>query len=189
MARSGEIGRIGAEALRRLEEGGLIKRVEEGSGREPDWSVELRAKHVGNLGTERAEEMLDSLAAYFPVVSLSPSEASFRLTIPAESAQVAIAKAIDLLGPAAYIAVSAMTVDELEREIEQPSIPDLIGAAEIGDMAGVSRQRADQWADLSDFPPPAVTTRAGRLWLRASVNRWLERTPRRAGRPKTAQPA
>jgi len=154
-----------------------------------EWSVGLRLMHGENYGPDTAEKRLDDLADYFPVISLGPKDVTFRLTVSAVTPEEALTRAIQVVGAGVYLSINVMTVDELEREIEKPTVPDLVSAAEIGEMAGVSRQRADQWADSSDFPPPAVTTRAGRLWLRVSVNRWLERTPRRVGRPRTPQPA
>lgn len=157
-----------------------------------EWSVEFTLKRGENFGPDEADRRIDDLAAYFPAISLGADEVSFRLTVSARSPEEAVVKAIQLVGAGHYIALHAMTIDELEREIERPVIPELVSAAEIGEMAGVSRQRADQWADSSDFPPAAVRTKAGRLWLRVSIDRWLERTPRRAGRPKktrSAQPA
>ncbi len=156
-----------------------------------DWSVELTLTHSPNFGPDELEDRLDDLAKYFPVVSWTPTEASFRLTIPASTPDGALVRAIREAGPGTYLRMNVMSVEELEREIERPVVPDLVGAAEIGEMAGVSRQRADQWTASEDFPPPAVKTRTGRLWIRVSVDRWLERAPRRAGRPKkaTANPA
>jgi hypothetical protein len=153
-----------------------------------EWSVELTLKHGPKFGPDDLEDRLDDLAAFFPAVSWTPEAASFRLTIPASSPDGALVKAIQAVGPGTYLGVSVISLDELEREIERPTIPELVGAAEIGEMAGVSRQRADQWTSSSDFPPPAVKTKTGRLWIRVSVSRWLERTPRRVGRPKHTAP-
>jgi hypothetical protein len=55
---------------------------------------------------------------------------------------------------------------------------DLIGITEIARALGVSRQRAGQLADDSDFPAPVVQPASGRLYTRASVKAF----PRTLGR-------
>lgn len=50
----------------------------------------------------------------------------------------------------------------------------LMGLHEIAELLGVSRQRADQLARQRDFPEPAAEIRAGRIWLRADVERWRD---------------
>ena len=51
----------------------------------------------------------------------------------------------------------------------------LVGAAEVGRMLGVSRQRVTQIAAAySDFPEPEVVLSSGRVWSRAAVQTWIE---------------
>ncbi|GEM_PF-431702 len=149
-----------------------------------EWSVEIRSRRTNKFGPDEADRRLDDLAEYFPVISLGPGSVTYRLTVPAKTPHDAITKAIQAIGGVVVLGMNVMALEDLEREITKPVVPELVGAAEIGEMAGVSRQRADQWTASSDFPPPAVKTKAGRLWVRVSVDRWLERTPRRSGRPK-----
>ena len=54
----------------------------------------------------------------------------------------------------------------------------LVGTTEIGQMLGVSRQRAAQLAQGEGFPEPVATIAAGRIWMRADVEAWA----RAAGR-------
>lgn len=65
------------------------------------------------------------------------------------------------------------------------TIPELVGYAEIASMAGVSRQRARQFASLEGFPTPAVETSYGPLRLKTEVQSWLDTRNTRPGRPKT----
>lgn len=60
----------------------------------------------------------------------------------------------------------------------------LVGVGEIAVMLGVSRQRVDQISrEYEDFPAPEVILSTGRVWLRASVERWVRLHPdRRSGR-------
>lgn len=55
---------------------------------------------------------------------------------------------------------------------------DLVGLKEIGEMIGVSKQRAGQLAGQSDFPKPIGEISAGRVWRRADVELWARRTGR-----------
>lgn len=51
---------------------------------------------------------------------------------------------------------------------------DLVGAAEIADMFGVSRQRVYQLSTREDFPEPVAVLSRGRVWERADVRFWME---------------
>ena len=49
----------------------------------------------------------------------------------------------------------------------------LVGAAEIAEMLGISRQRVDAIARThDDFPEPEAVLASGRIWLRADIERW-----------------
>lgn len=61
---------------------------------------------------------------------------------------------------------------------------DLIPAAEIARLAGVSRQRAHILATRYDFPDPAVESSLGKLWRRDQVVAFLATWERRSGRPR-----
>jgi predicted DNA-binding transcriptional regulator AlpA len=56
---------------------------------------------------------------------------------------------------------------------------DLVGVAEVASMLGVKRQRIDQLSRTSrDFPRPVAVIAAGRIWLRADIEKWAEETGR-----------
>ena len=56
---------------------------------------------------------------------------------------------------------------------------DLVGISEVAEMLGVTRQRADKLSRTSpDFPPPASTLHAGRVWLRSKIEEWTQKTGR-----------
>jgi predicted DNA-binding transcriptional regulator AlpA len=59
---------------------------------------------------------------------------------------------------------------------EQPG--DLVGVTEIGDLLGVSRQRADQLTHAEGFPETVAVLSAGRIWRRADVEAWARETGR-----------
>jgi hypothetical protein len=49
----------------------------------------------------------------------------------------------------------------------------IVGAAELRNALGVSRQRIQQITGRPDFPPPRWTLAAGRLWVTVHVLVWL----------------
>jgi hypothetical protein len=48
----------------------------------------------------------------------------------------------------------------------------LIGAAEIGELFNVSRQRVQQLVNRPDFPRPVVELAMGKVWKTEDVLRW-----------------
>lgn len=65
-----------------------------------------------------------------------------------------------------------------------------IGLSEIGDMLGVSRQRAFAIAKRRDFPAPVYVLARGRGWSQQAVATWAETWDRtnRGGRPPKPKP-
>ncbi|MGI8753349.1 MAG: helix-turn-helix transcriptional regulator [Acidimicrobiales bacterium] len=55
---------------------------------------------------------------------------------------------------------------------------DLVGLAEIADLFGVSRQRADQLARQTGFPQPEAVLQGGRIWKREDIEAWARETGR-----------
>ncbi|WP_433688980.1 helix-turn-helix transcriptional regulator [Micromonospora carbonacea] len=59
---------------------------------------------------------------------------------------------------------------------------ELMGAAEIQERLGVSRQRAYILINRRDFPPPVATLRMGNVWLKSDVEAWIvEKRPHLVG--------
>lgn len=48
----------------------------------------------------------------------------------------------------------------------------LMGAAEIGELLGVSRQRVQQLIARPDFPTAVVSLRMGKVWHTHEVEAW-----------------
>lgn len=48
----------------------------------------------------------------------------------------------------------------------------LVGAAEIAEMLGVSRQRVHQVTTKPGFPAPVVVLTMGKVWHREQVEAW-----------------
>lgn len=91
-----------------------------------------------------------------------------------------------MLPPGVSALVESLEVQTLqaqERAQANPLIPDLVGYAEIGEIAGVSRQRARQFEEIPDFPQAVVRTATGPLRVRSAVEEWARTRNRRGGRP------
>lgn len=56
---------------------------------------------------------------------------------------------------------------------------DIVGVAEIANILGVTRQRVHQLAETPDFPEPAAVLTAGKIWERATIMNWADKTGRR----------
>lgn len=51
-------------------------------------------------------------------------------------------------------------------------VMELMGAAEIKELLGVSRQRVQQLIRRPDFPRPIASLAMGKVWRREDVLRW-----------------
>jgi len=58
----------------------------------------------------------------------------------------------------------------------------LVGLAEIADLLGVSRQRADQLSREAGFPNPVASLKGGRIWRTEDVEAWLTTSGRSGAR-------
>ena len=57
-------------------------------------------------------------------------------------------------------------------------ISELVGAHEIAQMFGVSRQRISQLTARPDFPRPVVTLAMGSVWDGEEVRQWARKVKR-----------
>lgn len=57
-------------------------------------------------------------------------------------------------------------------------IPSLVGATEIADMLGVTRQRVQQLAQSPEFPRPVAVLKMGQVWTLDAVKTWANATGR-----------
>ena len=147
------------------------------------WIVEARmAEH---LSAQAARQLRRRLASRQPTFTVAEDSWSVGVQLEADSPNDAVAELLALLDAGAPIVhVEATTIAEWQRRLANPAMPDLVGIVDIQEMAGLrTKQRALQVTELAGFPPPALRTRAGRLWVRAAVEAFLGDWPRRRGRP------
>lgn len=139
-------------------------------------------------------DALDQLTDYSPSASIARDEMSGSVSISIEAdtalhatdaatntvreALAALIPDVDLTG------ISVQTQDALERELDQPLFPEVVGYAEIADMAGVSRQRARAFRSIPGFPEPVIETAQGPLMPKAAVATWIEHRNTKSGRQR-----
>ncbi|MEX1009678.1 MAG: hypothetical protein WD271_17810 [Acidimicrobiia bacterium] len=142
------------------------------------------------------EEFVDLLVDRGGAVSCSTAGdrygATFSLEEGVENATAAVALGHDVFTALAekaglprwpVVRAEALRFDELDREIETPNFPGLVGVSEIADILGVTRQRASALAKTPAFPAAVATLASGPVWTRPSLNRFVEEWPRKEGRP------
>lgn len=81
---------------------------------------------------------------------------------------------------------SIETDEHLEREVSEPLDP-LLGVTEVAEILGVSKQRVGQLRERGDFPSPIAELAAGPVWARSMLLRFIDKWPRKAGRPPKAR--
>ena len=158
-----------------------------------DWTVELH-RETGRAAPDRdaLDVYLAALAAHHAAVSVTPQgRVSTRLTISAADAAGAVGVAIEAEEAAATTAdlggvVTAVVVADAntpDGEANWVRTP-LLSLSEIGEMLGVSRQRASQLAhDHPQFPQQAASYSGRPLYEAAAIEAFADVWHRKTGRP------
>ncbi|MFE1785624.1 hypothetical protein ACFW9F_24385 [Streptomyces sp. NPDC059506] len=160
------------------------------------WSayVELAAPDVPE---DTIIDMHEALAEHFASVSQAPNgNLAVQLSVDAGTARKALDAALKAVSeaakahgvPATVVGVELLTEEELDRRNATPQVPDLVGTSEIGQMLGVSRQRAVQLAQRDDFPPAVAQLKSGPVFLAEQVRAFESRWTRASGRPRKERP-
>lgn len=84
----------------------------------------------------------------------------------------------------AATSVQVETLDEYEIRAFSPTLPELLGAAEVGELLHVSRQRVHQLSSRPDFPAPVLDLRMGPAWDRVAIEKFERQWSRSPGRPR-----
>lgn len=153
-----------------------------------------RVSWTGTTTPDHIDALTTALAEHGPSLSMRRDESggAASVFVEAESirdAQTAVWALVDgpitgALGPVAVEDIRVMTEAVMEHELEQPLFPDVVGYAEIAELAGVSRQRARQFREIPGFPAPVIETGQGPLFSRAAIDAWVEKRDPRPGRPR-----
>lgn len=163
-----------------------------------EWSVYFEANVSGRAVTEEhAEEVLDALKGKHPSVSYGGSTLSARFCVEADSPASAVVSGLRALRSSLHAAgirsseyrvsgAEIQSLEELDRKLMEPNVPDLIGVAELAEILNVSKQRASELARGHEFPRPIAQLASGPVWKKTALARFIELWPRRPGRPKRA---
>lgn len=167
-----------------------------------DWSVEVtRAGEETTIPwtisarfDSQVAQFLNLLEGHGPALSHGPGRYSVRLAVEARTPQTAIDQAATLVQKAAINAdlpdwpevhVEATEWEQFERDLDQPTYPEVVGIAEIAALLGASKQRASALARSPRFPRPFAELKAGPIWFLPNVQRFIEEWDRKPGRPRT----
>lgn len=164
-----------------------------------EWSVSIDvAAGAGQRRPPRFDDklgaLLDELGERAGVVHGTTRGRRYgaRFCVSADGPAPAAAEAVEVFHKAAanaglpewaVVSLEAQTLGELKRQNAEPSFPELLGVAELADLLGVTRQRVSALVRSKDFPAPVAELRAGPVWTRPSVRRFIEQWQRRGGRP------
>jgi hypothetical protein len=121
-------------------------------------------------------------------VSAQPLDETWTVTVSSSSrkAPVAIEKVLGQIDPFVRrqpVAVEAVRPDEYERRAFRSTLPVLLGASEVAELLGVSRQRVHQLRSHTQFPAPIVEVAMGPLWDERAVQKFGREWARKPGRP------
>lgn len=81
------------------------------------------------------------------------------------------------------IGTAAQTGADYEAAAFGPSLPVIVGAADVAETLHVSRQRVHQLTKTAAFPQPIARIKLGPLWDRDAVLAFAEQWDRKPGRP------
>ena len=88
------------------------------------------------------------------------------------------------LEPYKIAGVRIRTEQRVDQELAQPTIPTLLGASEVAELLGVSRQRVHQLhRGNAAFPAPLVEVAMGPLWDEQAIDKFADNWDRKPGRP------
>lgn len=146
------------------------------------------------------DRLVAATERYEGVVSVLPGRVTIAVTVRALGHRKAIDNGISAARGALRAArcrddfpierIEAKTAARAERDIEEPTYPEMLGVSEVAEFLCVSKQRVGELRESGRLPAPIGELRAGPVWARPTIERFLERWSRRPGRPPgTARPA
>lgn len=157
-----------------------------------EWSVGVQAvvdpELVGE--DEVIDAILERLSPYGAAVAFDQSgvHMSIQMTVEAGDFMAAFQEAVRLIQELPYRVIPTgarvLTVADLQRELDEPPLPDLVGVAEVAEELQVSKARVNELQDSPAFPEPIARLKSGPVWTRPSLTRFLESWERRPGRPR-----
>lgn len=160
------------------------------------WHARLDWVTTSPAAPEDVFDLMNTLTDHAPSASLTPDEHAGTVTIAveADSFDDALSSALGAtraalqqhLPTASVTGVEVIDSDAMDRELARPIFPEVVGYAEIAELAGVSRQRARAFRQIPGFPPPVIETAQGPLMARGAVEAWVANRSTRPGPRVTA---
>lgn len=160
-----------------------------------DWHIDITCTPASEMGSEDTFELAEQLEGVHAAVALHEQAQRLELTITvqaqdaagAASAAIAALEGSEWTRGASVAALEIRDDAERERQRLEPKVPDLVGAVQIAEMAGVSRQRVHAIAKFPNFPPVLLETAAGAMRSRAAVEHFLANWDRSRSRGPAAK--
>lgn len=154
---------------------------------EQEWSARIEAIGPGPYDLDWADQVIEVLAGRGPAVSVGAREVGVRFAVGGRDAEAAVREALlvirEALPDLEVVAIDVDSVGEQERRLAASNVPELLGVSEVAEALGVTKQRVAELAESESFPAPIVRLRAGPIWERSAIARFLGQWPRRPGRP------
>jgi hypothetical protein len=83
------------------------------------------------------------------------------------------------------VEIETVTEQEFYRRADEPTMPELMSAADIAEELGVKRQRVHQLRHTAAFPAPLAELGGGAVWDAAAVRHFAKNWSRKPGRPRS----
>lgn len=150
-----------------------------------DYTINIDLEDPAGFPADAGERLAELGGA----ASTSATRVGATFTVSAKSMVDAVRVGIDrtrkAIGAAGkVVAVEVLTVDEHDRQLEQPAFPELVGIAETAEILEVSKQRVSSLRSRPDFPAPVAELRAGPVWRKGDLSRFASTWTRKPGRPR-----
>lgn len=160
------------------------------------WDVTFDLALAEDLPREEfADELVDLLSDRDGVVSVLRSNLVVSVTVESGDFFAAVEDGFDRVRNAlekiefpvnagSIIGVHAKPSALVEASLDVPTFPEMMGVAEVAERLDVSKQRVNELRRAGKLPAPIADLRAGPVWPRPAVERWLAGWERRPGRPR-----
>jgi hypothetical protein len=162
-----------------------------------EWNVSAQAAapagKKADVAPSSMDKFLDYLARFDGAVSADTLGWGVLITVKAPSAEEAFTFGTAQISKAAKMAkmpkwpllgVEVLRTDEHDRRLEIPNFPEVLGTTEVTELLGVTRQRLHQLRSAGRFPAPMIELAATPLWLKTTIDSFLETWDRSGGRPR-----
>lgn len=153
-----------------------------------DWVVSVTLPDDTSGTPEAIDDLVAQLGDYDAAAGRVPSCGELNLTLylsatdPMKATRVAYDAVVERL-QRTPVGIETLLEAEYARRADEPTMPELMSAAEIAIELGVARQRVHQLRSTAAFPAPLAQLRGGAVWDAAAVRKFAREWQRKPGRP------